>query len=105
VSARQTGEYVNESPLLEVYILKGELSAELDSDDIRRSSSMRRNVNVGDNKLVRIDVTEAVLFFLANPESNYGLAVGSLSNSRDGLFTLKSNSFPGGGVARIRFHY
>ena len=51
-----------------------------------------------------LDITDIVRSFLADPGSNHGLVVGSLSGSRAGLFTLKEGTIAPGVVARVTFH-
>jgi hypothetical protein len=102
VSARNTGDYVDDTPVLEVYRLTEDFDGVLDTNKIERSSPMRRNIRTGTDRKIRIDVTEAVKAFIANPSLNHGLILGSFTGSRDGLFDIKSS---GGTVAKIKYFY
>ncbi len=102
VSAREVADYVNDTPLLEVYTLTDNMGAELQPGKFRTPSPMRRNVRVGTDRHVRIDVTEAVREFIRNPSSNHGLVIGSLTNRREGLFTVRP---VGGAAATITYYY
>jgi len=74
------------------------LAGEVDDSKVVAASTMRRPVAVGDNRSVRIDVTDAVTRFMRNPSENHGLVIGSLRGRRDGLFELKNS---GGALARM----
>jgi hypothetical protein len=52
---------------------------------------------------VVVDVTEIVRYFLNNPTKNYGVALGSLTRDRDGVFDIKAGT--DGTLARLVFHY
>ncbi|MDH3196746.1 MAG: hypothetical protein OEO21_00750 [Candidatus Krumholzibacteria bacterium] len=87
---------------LEIFPLAGALSGlAVESVDLR-PTTMKRSVPVGTNQRVRMDVTEFVEYVLANPEENYGIAVGSLAGSRPGRFELKSQ---GQDVATLTIRY
>ena len=102
VAAKELDGYTNETPLLEVYALTGELENELDSSKYKTPTPLRRNIRIGNNRHVRLDITQTIRNYVKNPESNHGLVIGSLSNSRDGLFSVKSS---GGALGTITYYY
>jgi len=83
-------------------MLSEQLPGEADDSKVVPRSTMRRPVEVGNNRSVRIDVTEAIKRFMDSPSDNHGLVIGSLRGRRDGLFELKSS---GGALARITYLY
>jgi hypothetical protein len=102
VSTVNRTEYVNETPVFEVYILTSTLAGTRDPVKMEQSSPMRRVVRIGNDRTIRIDITGAVKSFLTNPDSNRGLIMGSLTNSRDGLFNIEH---PSGNRAKITYFY
>lgn len=102
VSAISINDYVNDTPVFEVYASTADFDGRLNTEAFRRPSSMRRNVRDGENRLVKIDVTEVVKAFLAEPSSNHGLIAGSLTGVRDGVFVIKPS---GGTYAKITYYY
>ncbi|MHC4060673.1 MAG: hypothetical protein ACYSR6_03545 [Planctomycetota bacterium] len=91
VAATEVEGCPNETPILEVYALTDEMENELDSSKFKTPTPLRRNIRVGNNRHIRMDITQIVKDYIKNPENNHGLVFGSLSNSRDGLFTVKSS--------------
>ena len=102
VDSRTINEVSNETPMLELYALSEDFGNELEPGKLEKNTPTRRNVVVGDNRRVKIDITPIVKGFLANPNSNHGLVLGSLSNARDGLFDVKSAN---GRLATITYYY
>jgi len=89
---------------LEVYPLRSSLSSELRTSDLR-SASMKRTVRLGGSQHVRVDISEHVGYLLEHPSENFGLAVGSLTGQRLGIFTLKQGVIAPGVVARVTIVY
>jgi hypothetical protein len=104
VSSRASDELQNETPLFEVYALKGAFSGDIDLNQFQpQDLPTMRPVAVGSGRRVVMDITEIVKVYIANPASNHGLIVGSLTGSRDGLFTLRSGEFGLSSLGRITF--
>ncbi|NIO28946.1 MAG: hypothetical protein GTO29_10405 [Candidatus Latescibacteria bacterium] len=103
-SAIEKNGYLNGTPLLEVYALKSEFAGELDPDQFElQAMPMVRNVVLGEDRRVVIDITEVVRSYIVNPAKNHGLIFGSLTGSRDGIFDIQRNKFEQAGVAKISF--
>jgi hypothetical protein len=62
---------------------------------------MSRPVAVGENRRVRIDITEFVQEILADPTSNHGLAFGAVTTDTRGVFAVKADGFGPGIAARV----
>ena len=106
VDVREVSGYWDDSPLIEVFALTGTLSGEPDPSRFAEvNAPMARNVAVGENRRVVIDITEAVSEYLADPGSNHGLILGSLTRRRDGLFTVRTGSLGAGVVARVTYFW
>lgn len=104
-AARESlGEVTNDSPIVEVYALKESLSGPLDENQFRTvSRPMVQNVRVGQNRRVVVDITEIVQLFKSDPTKNFGIVIGSLTGTRDGIFTIRDDDFSTTGMARITF--
>jgi hypothetical protein len=102
VSTVNRTDYINETPVFEIYLLNGTFNGTLDPEKIEKSSPMRRVVWVGRDRTIRIDVTDAVKSCLADPASNHGLIMGSLTNVRDGVFDINKSS---AASAKITYFY
>jgi len=88
--------------VFEVYALTSDLAGEFAGESIREPSPMRVNVPVGSRRMVRLDLTETVRWWMQEAGNNHGLVMGSLSNLRAGLFTIRGDVFRNGAVARLR---
>lgn len=88
---------------IEVYLLSRSTTGDVALDDLAVQTRMARNVPIGSDRFVRLNVTKAVRQVLEAPEENYGLVIGSLTGGRDGVFELKRGSFPDGTDARLVF--
>jgi len=97
--------YQDETVMLEVYLTSGDIRNDLDMEKLVRPSSMCRNVVVGTNRQIRLDVTAAVKRYLQNPEGNLELAVGSFAGSRRGTFVLRRDVWGPQSVARLVIVY
>lgn len=106
VDAREVSGYVDDSPLFEVFALTGTLSGEPDPSLFARTNApMARNVAIGQNRRVVIDITQAVSKYLADPGANHGLIFGSLTRRRDGIFAVRSGVLGEGVVARVTYFW
>jgi hypothetical protein len=64
-----------------------------------------RPIATGENRLVRMDVTDIVKGWMANPSSNHGLVIGSLTGPEAGAVTMRG-ALPGSESAvRLTFFY
>ncbi|MFQ5479487.1 MAG: hypothetical protein ACE5EO_12610 [Candidatus Krumholzibacteriia bacterium] len=105
-SSRTIGGYTNDTPVIEVYALKGPFSGTLDPNQFEAQAvPVLGNVVAGGNKRVVLDITEIAASFLENPAKNHGLVIGSLTEDREGIFSIRNDAFNGQGVARITFLY
>lgn len=104
VGAREIDGYVEDTPLLEVYALKTDFGGTLTPEQFEAQSVPTvRNILLGENRRVVIDITEIVRAYIADPDKNHGLIVGSLTGARVGLFSITPDEFPDGALARITF--
>lgn len=103
VSALSREGYVNEAPMLEVYALKQAFAGSVTGKDLDTATRAVRPVAVGPARRVKIDVTKIVRVQAAGAV-NYGLVVGSVTGMREGTFTIRSNVFPDGAVARLSLY-
>jgi hypothetical protein len=104
VAAREIDGYLEETPLIEVYALKSAFGGRLaptQFDD--QSVPTVRNVRLGENRRVVIDITEIVRSYAQDSDANHGLIIGSLTGARAGIFSMRTDGFPEGAVARITF--
>jgi len=101
VSAKPREEFLNPSPLLEVYALTAPLTGVFDPGRLEREGRAVRPVVRGDTRRVILDVTGIVRAHLEGRIENNGLIIGSLTGERDGAFALRSGQLPEGAVGRI----
>jgi len=64
-----------------------------------------RPLMTGENRLVRMDITTIVRGWVANPSSNHGLVIGSLTGPEVGTVTLKDELPRSDNAVRVRFFY
>lgn len=64
-----------------------------------------RPVASGDSRLVRMDITDIVRDWMANPGANYGLVIGSLKGPQVASVTLREAISGGEASIRITFFY
>jgi hypothetical protein len=100
-SARPRDEFLNASPLFEVYALTEPLTGAFDPGRLERTGRAVRPVALGEARRVVLDVTSIVRAHLEGRIENHGLIIGSLTGERDGAFTLRSGGLPEGAVGRI----
>jgi hypothetical protein len=98
-SAKVRDSYMNEAPLVEIYVLRsGESFA---PEKIDRSLSVRHPVALGVGRHVFVDVTSLVRRFgAANEELT--MVIGSLSGMEEGDFRIRNDVFGDGVVAKLR---
>ena len=101
-TAREVGGYTDKSPLVEVYALKSAFTGQLDPSQFAdQTIPAVRNVAIGNDRRVVIDITEIVRSFLVKPSQNHGLVIGSLSGLRTGVFSIGVDKLGGAAVARV----
>lgn len=104
VASREIDGYLEETPLLEVYALKSDFGGVIAPTQFEAQSVPTvRNVLVGEDRRVVIDITEIVRSYVEDPARNHGLIIGSLTGVRAGIFSIRAGGFPEGAVARITF--
>jgi hypothetical protein len=88
--------------LFQVFMLNRELTDEPTEEDLEPLRvPMSRPVATGDNRSIKIDVTEFVQRILADPSANRGLVLGAVTGDRRGDFAIKSGVLGPGLVARL----
>ncbi len=102
VSAREPEPVADPAPMLEVYMLKNALTGDPVPADFESTRlPMSRPVALGPNRLVKLDITEFVQRILADPRTNHGIVVGSLTGARTGEFVVKPDGFGPGTPIRL----
>ena len=100
----ETIGFLNDSPVLELYPLKATFSGEVDFGQFDERYSAARPVVVGADRRVVLDVTSVIRSYLRSPSTNHGFVMGSLSEMREGKFTLTTSSFPDGSWAQLHLY-
>ncbi len=95
--------YSSGQALLEVYALSGSVGTDITPAKLVSETRMVRNIRLGEDRMVRLNIGGAVRHLLNNRESNYGLVVGSLTGGRHGLFDLKRGKLAAGVDARVTY--
>ena len=104
VSAIEKDGYLENTPTIEIYALGSEFSGELDASQVgAQTLSATHNVAVGSNRKMMLDITKIVRSYLQDPTKNHGLIIGSLTGTRDGVFSIRTDALGQGAVARIFF--
>lgn len=80
---------VGETATLEIYPFSGTTTAKLNVATLG-SSSMKRTVNIGIDRRIRLYATDFVQKVIDNPNAERRLIVGSVAGNRSGRFTAKS---------------
>ena len=104
VSAREHEDVNDPTSRLDVFALKQAegYNGSLEPAQFETlSAPMARPLAVGENRRVVIDVTEIVHRCAGEPAGTCALVIGSLTGSRDGLFTIKSGRLDRPGIARV----
>lgn len=103
VSVREVGGFRDPAPLFEVYALSADVTGAIQPKMFREMlAPMSRPVAVGENRLVRIDITEFVRLILDDPESNHGVAFGAVTADTRGVFAVRADGLGPGAAARVR---
>jgi len=95
-----TEAYQSESALVEVYGVDGPVTGELDPGQIRRPSAMTRNVVVGENRRILVDITEFLRYNLRQENTTASLVVGFVQ-AHDGVFRIREDAFGMGKPVRL----
>jgi hypothetical protein len=103
VTAQEIGGFLDPAPLFEVYMLKEDASGGEVTPSMFETTTMplSRPVAAGENRLVRIDITEVVQMILADPSKNHGIAPGALTEDTRGIFTVRPDGLGPNTAARI----
>lgn len=104
VSVREHQDVNNPTPLLDVFALKQSegYSGSLDPAQFESLRvPMARPLAVGENRRVVIDVTEIVHRRAGESARTCTLVIGSLTGSREGLFTIQTGHLDRPGIARV----
>lgn len=103
VSTREIDGITLLTSVLEVYPLTSAFVDETSLENKDSKLSVRRVVSTGSDRRVSLDITGIVDYYRANPSKNYGLMLGSISDSREGLFSVLTDTFGAGKPAEITF--
>jgi hypothetical protein len=89
-------------PVFEVYMLNGTLSGDPSPASVRSTRlPMSRPVTVGENRTIRIDVTDYVRSIIASPSLDHGLVIGSVMDGQKADFAIQPDAFGSGVPARL----
>ena len=92
------------SVTLEVYPFDGEAEGALDVPSLGRTT-MKRTVGIGENRSVRVYVTEFLEESIKNPSRSRTLLVGSMMGSRAGSFAAKAVPGASGEKAKLTVYF
>ena len=101
----ETIGFLNNTPALELYPLKSAFSGQVDFAQFDEKFRVVRQLIVGNDKRVVMDVTSVVRSYLRSPSKNHGFVVGSLSEMREGDFTIRTGILSPGCAAQIHIYY
>ena len=99
-----TIQYINEAPVVEVFALREAYTGSVDLERLDTATKASRPVALGASRRVLIDVTSIVRAQLDGSAANFGFILGSVTGEREGDFSVVSDRFPHGAVARLRFY-
>jgi hypothetical protein len=105
VDVEGASDAVNETPVLEVYALEGELRGGSYQAELGKAAFGPRNVAIGLKRRVVVDVSEIVRGYLGDASKNHGLIISKLTGVRDGAFTLRDDVLGKGVAAKVTFYY
>jgi hypothetical protein len=103
VDARAIQGYSDAAPLIEVYGVDGTVVGAPDSELVHPSRALR-SVLKGQRRHVRLNVTDIVRKAAMSGSTVSSVAVGSFVGDRLGKFTLRSDGFADGSVAKIHVY-
>ena len=96
--------HIRNTPVIEVFALNGDFSGQLDSTQLGTTTQRVRPLVLGQDRLVRVEITSVIRSFIRDPSTNHGLIIGSLTGTRDGKFGLRTDKYSNGTAAQIRIH-
>jgi hypothetical protein len=103
VSAKDLNGFVDPAPVLDVYALKEALAGDPETANFEATRlPMSRPVAAGDDRLIKIDITEFVQEILVDPSKNHGIVLGPLTADKRGVFAVKQDGFGAGVAAQLR---
>ena len=103
ISAKDLDGFVDPAPVLDVLALQSAMTGDaIPSKFAPTTVPMSRPVAIGEDRLVRIDVTEFVRKILAEPTKNQGIVLGPLTADKRGIFTIIEGGLGPGVTARVR---
>lgn len=105
VGSKARDEYVNDTPVLEVFALTSDFDGDFNPAEWDAETRVTRPLLLGEEKHVVMDITPIIRSFLATPSQNHGLVIGSLTGMREGDFTVLTGVFPEGEVMRVMLFY
>jgi hypothetical protein len=105
VAAEEVNGHVNDTPMLQVFILDGPLIGEPTPEILRFPSPAARNVRLGTNRKAVLNIRDLVIDLLDDPTGDLELIMGSLLGTREGKFVLRSDVLPAGGAVKVIVWY
>jgi hypothetical protein len=106
VNAREVNGYLNDSPMLQLFILELPLVGEPEPAMFRMPSPAIRNVPLGLQQKVVLNVRDLVTYIAnAGGGSPPELIMGSLTGTRDGKFILRTDVLPEGDAIKVIIWY
>lgn len=102
VSATNLNGFVDPAPILDIYVLNQSLTGDPDASKFAATRiPMSRPVAAGENRLIKIDVTEYVQMIVTDPSKNHGIVLGSLTGDKLGVFHVREDGFGDGVEAQL----
>lgn len=93
--------YQDEEPVLEIYALPSSYQGSIDLQTLRENPVSQQGVLPGSGRRIRVDIGPLLARFIANPNLNHGLVLGSLSGRRTGIFEIDTDGHGAGTVAKL----
>ncbi|HEX6790872.1 MAG TPA: hypothetical protein VF247_06150 [Candidatus Krumholzibacteria bacterium] len=100
------------TPVVGVYPLKrnadggiSDAAGRIDTSAFEAIVPSARPVACGENRIVRVDITDIVKGWIKDPSSNHGLVFGSLTGPSVGTVTLKDQLPSSDGAIQLTFFY
>ena len=88
-----------------MYALNKAFSGTINTNDFEpQTLPTIRNVVLGKNRRILVDITDIIKSYIDSPSKNHGLILGSLTGDRDGKFTIRNDVLGSGAPARIIYH-
>ncbi len=92
------------APVIEVLPLTAAFAGNGVAEFVPTSTAVR-NVIPGERKKLLLDITGIVKGWIAAPESNHELIIGTLTGPKEGTFALRDGVLGAGNVAKVTFAY